>query len=286
MPGRRVASAETLKSERLGEALDKAVGRGETAPLFDLLARSSGLPSPRPNFDLARAMGQAIAARGGRADPLLRELLASPDEFPRIVAALALAFRSLAGIDPKGALAGLQDLAEDPRRHVRSGVVEALALWLAERGAAAVVDLRSWMDGYLQAHLALEALADRTRLAALPTSSGAEVMARLDEAFALADASPRSAERSHGMRSLRVGLPAQIAAIAARFPEALGWIEEKAKAQRPETREVVAGAIAALRKGSFSDAEARRLGALLTASAKPPRDPSRIVHGTRRRGRS
>jgi hypothetical protein len=274
-----------LRSDRLAAALDRAVLAGEPAELHELLRRSSGLPGPRPNLELAGAVGQALARHEARADRLVDDLGRSDDEYLRIVAAAAYAARSLGKqrAPVERALASLQELAEDPRHLVRLGLVEALRTRIAARGEAAVLDLAAWTDGYLQAHVALEALADRTLLAALP--AGDAVLARLDEAFALADASPRAAERSQGMRLLRQAMPAQIAAFAARFPETLAWLEARTASKRPETREVVAGAIAALRRVVVSDAEAERLSALLTASGKPPRDPSRVVAGTRKRGR-
>jgi hypothetical protein len=163
------------------------------------------------------------------------------------------------------------------------GVVEALRLRLAALGEAGVHELAAWTDGYLQAHIALEALSDRALLEKLPAAG--PVLERLEEAFALADASPRSAERSQGMRVLRQGLPAQITAFVARYPEALAWLEEKTKRTRPETREVVAAAIGSLRRSVISDVEALRLGALLDASGKPRRDADRVVQGTRKRGK-
>jgi hypothetical protein len=271
-----------LKSARIEAALQRAVDLGETADLFDLLARSARLSGPRPNLELARALGLAIARHAGRADRLLRSLLDAPTEFPRIVAALALGARSLAGVDPRGALAGLEQLAEDPRHLVRTGVATALRLRIAALGEAAVAELDAWTSGYLQAHVALSALSDRATLDALPAH--APVLARLEEAFALADAAPRAADRSQGLRALRSGLPAQITAFAARFPETLVWLEQAAaQAKRPETRAVVADAIRTLHKARLSDADASRLTAALEASAPPPRDPSRIVQGTRKR---
>jgi hypothetical protein len=90
-----------LESARIEKALARAIDEGSTADLFDQLARSSGLPGPRPNFDLARALGFAIAARKGRADGLLRSLLGSSLEYPIIVGAFTLAARCLAGVDPR-----------------------------------------------------------------------------------------------------------------------------------------------------------------------------------------
>jgi hypothetical protein len=111
------------------------------------------------------------------------------------------------------------------------------------------------------------------------------VVARLDEAFALADRSPRADERLQGLRLLRQGLAGQVALFAARFPGVVRWLEEKTHTARPESREVVERAIAALRKSSFPEAEAARLAAALSASAPPPRDPTRVVQGTRKRSK-
>jgi hypothetical protein len=284
---------DDLRNERVSQALDRAVATGEAAPFFELLRRGSGLPGPRPNLDLARAVGYALARHEARADRIVAELDRSTEEYLRVVAAMALAARAMpaSGARPKKpsaarvaeALAGLQALCEDPRHLVRLGVIEALRMWIASVGEAAVAALSAWTDGYLQAHVALSALADRPLLDALPRSD--EVLARLEEAFVLADASPRSAKRTQGMRTLRGALPAQIVVFAARFPETVVWLSQKAASTRPETREVVAGAVAALRRTVLSDVEASRLSASLEASGKPPRDPSRVVQGTRRRGR-
>ncbi len=67
---------------------------------------------------------------------------------------------------------------------------------------------------------------------------------------------------------------------------AVDWIAAQAAAiERPESREVLTQAISALRKESFPIAELDRLNAALAASAPPPRDPSRIVQGTRKRSK-
>jgi hypothetical protein len=287
-----MATAKTLapgavRSERLAAAIDRALA-GDEGELNELLRRGSGLPGPRPNYELARAVGATLASHGGRADRPIDALGRSEEEFLRVVLAFTLVARSV-GHDrasrarAERALADLQTLAEDPRHVVRAGIVEALRDRLASMGAPAVDDLAAWTDGYLHAHIALEALADRTWLTTLPTSDA--LLARLEEAFVLADASPRSAERTQGMRALRQGMPSQIATFAARFPEVLAWLEKKTTSTRPETREVVAAAIRALRRAVVSDREAERLTALLDATAKPRRDADRVVQGTRRRGR-
>ncbi|WP_438000147.1 hypothetical protein WMF26_09990 [Sorangium sp. So ce185] len=308
-----------LRNPKIDAAIERAVQLGDPAELLALLDRSSGLPArrgggrapgpdlgpnaplPRVNLDLARAVGAAIADRGAPAERLVRALCSSAEEYALIVAAQALAAIAAqgaqaevaarsgrpprarggrGGLDPLGELG---QLAEDPRRVVRDGVVAALRAVIAARGDAVVGELSSWTDGYLQAYVALEALAERTLLTGL--SAGAEVVARLEEAFAISDRSPRADERLQGLRLLRQGMPAQIATLAGRFPEVVRWLEEKAQAERPESRDVVGQAIAALRKGSFSDAETDRLAAALSATAPPPRDPSRIVQGTRKRSK-
>ncbi|WP_437488152.1 hypothetical protein WME75_08205 [Sorangium sp. So ce1014] len=311
-----------LRNPKIDAAIERAVQLGDPAELLALLDRSSGLPArrsggrapgpdlgpnaplPRVNMDLARAVGAAIADRGAPAEPLVRALCSSTEEYALIVAAQALsalaARAAPAAGAPRAAGAGrpsrargarggldpldeLGQLAEDPRRIVRDGVVAALRAVIAARGDALVGELSSWTDGYLQAYVALEALAERTLLAGL--SAGAEVVARLEEAFAISDRSPRADERLQGLRLLRQGMPAQIAALAGRFPEVVRWLEEKTRVERPESRDVVEQAIAALRKGSFSDAEAARLAAALSASAPTPRYLARIVQGTRKRSK-
>ncbi|MFT3776095.1 MAG: hypothetical protein QM820_62930 [Minicystis sp.] len=283
-----------IRNDRLAAALDRAVDQGDSADLIELLHRNSGLPGLRPNLELARAVGAAIARREGRGDRLLAELAREDNkEYLRIVAAMTLAARAL---PPEGkvdkrrfaarateALADLQQIAEDPRHLVRLGLVDALRLRLDALGEPAVDELAAWTDGYLQAHIALEALADKTLLTKLPSAE--PILARLEEAFTLADASPRAAERTQGMRVLRQGMPQQITTFAARYPETIAWLEGKTGMQRPETREVVAGAISLMRRTVISDVDAQRLSGLMEASAKPRRDADKVVHGTRKRGK-
>lgn len=281
---RREGEGEGLRNPRVTDAIDRAVRDGSLDDLLEQLARSSGLPGLRPNLDFARAVGHAIAAHRAHGDKLVRALGGMEQEFPKIVSAMAMAGRAAIGLDRAGAHAGLQVLAEDSRHVVRMGVVAAVRDLARAAPLVVVEELAAWTDGYFQAHIALEALSDRRVLDALPSSES--LVARLDEAYFLADASSRAAERAQGVRTLREAMPGQIAAFAARFSEVVGWLDAKALgAKRPETREVIDCAIAALRKGSFRESTARELDRSLAKSAKPPRDPSRIVKGTRRRGK-
>ena len=64
------------------------------------------------------------------------------------------------------------------------------------------------------------------------------------------------------------------------------WVERiAAKKQRPESRQIVDEAIRALRKDKTSNAEAKRLGDLLAASAPPDRNAAKVVQGTRHRSK-
>ena len=284
MPTRRTPSTDGPdKPSRLEAAIDEALVSGSLTGLLDVFERRSNLPGTKPNLEFARVAGIAIAARRGRADTLVRALLAYTGEYQLIVGAQVLAQRALAGVDARNAMAQLHDLAGEPRHLVRLGVIAAVRDLIAARGDDMLAELASWTDGYLHAHVVLEALADRQVLDKLRSSE--QLLARLDEAFVLADVSPRAAERFQGVRSLREGMPAQVAVMAARFGEVIEWVAGKTSMQRPETREVVRNMIAALRKANLKDAEASRLLGALDATAKPPRNPDRIVAGTRKRSK-
>ena len=284
MPTRKNASPENPdKPSRLEAAIDEAIASSSLTALLDVFERRSNLPGTRPNLDFARMAGLSIASRRGRADALVRALFANTGEFQLIVGAQVLAQRALAGVDAKRSMEHLHDLAGEPRHLVRLGVISAVRDVIAARGDDALAEFAAWTDGYLHAHVVLEALADRQVLDKLRSPDG--LLARLDEAFVLADESPRAAERSQGLRSLRESMPAEVAVMAARFGEVIDWVAGKTSEQRPETREVVRNMISALRKANLKDAEAARLLGSLDATAKPPRNPDRIVAGTRKRSK-
>jgi hypothetical protein len=130
--------------------------------------------------------------------------------------------------------------------------------------------------------VALEALSHPKVLRRV--SSAGEILARFAEAFELADGAPRSADRAQGLRVLREGFPEQVARVVGRFPASISFIEERCDRERPETRAVVEEMIDALRD-VVARARIDELRKSLESTAKPPRDPTRIVKGTRRRGR-
>jgi hypothetical protein len=235
-------------------------------------------------MEVAHEIAAALAAEKGRGRDLAIALAASDRDDARLLAAAAFAVRGIrCGAERAEMLAALQELAEDSRAVVRAGVIDAVRTLLAADLPATLVDLHDWMDGFLQAHVALEALVDRQILAAVHRPE--PIRELLDAAFELADAAPRAADRWQGVRTLRDGLPAQIATFAGRFSEIYDWVLARATAQRPETREVLESTVSALGRASIRKADTDALRDALAKSAKAPRDPSRIVHGTRRRGK-
>lgn len=293
-------TTDELRSDKLRTALDAALAGGPTETLFVLLERASGLPGPRPNVELMRAVGARIAAAGRAGDALVDRLEAGPDaaqrrdphpaarcvSLPRYALFALAASASLSGkahaAAASRALSRLHDRSDEPEHEKRDSVIEALALVVEARGDEVAIQLSQFMDGFLHAHVALEALTRKGPLATL--KDPAILIARFEEAFALADAAPRSADRAQGVRLLRASMPAQIARAIVRFAELEGWLETKLELERPETREVVASTVALLRK-TLGEGEADRLRARHDASAKPPRDPRSVVPGTRKRSR-
>lgn len=272
---------ERLRSDRIEEAFHLALETAEFDRLLDLFDRESGLPGPRPRTDVLKAFGARVASEGRSGRALFDTLLASDKESHFYVAVFTLA--ALAS-SPNGSnsLHELVELAEQVEKSRRDAVIEALAAVLAVRKDAGVEQAARGLEGYLHLHVLLEAVTHPRVLEKL--ASADTVLGPLTTAFDIADDAPRSAGRSQGLRLLRGGMPVQIARLVPRFEQTLDWLRERAARERPETREVVAAAIKAVRK-IVGDAEASRLSAELERHAPAPRDPTRIVQGTRKRSR-
>ncbi len=270
---------------RIEISLKQALDTGDFRDLLERAGPGLGLPGTKPRMELAHELGRAIAAARdhGRGNKLARLLGASEREEARLIAAAAFASIAMSGTGRKEALAVLQELADDPHGTIRLGIIDAVRTLLAADLETTLADLTLWTDGFLQAHIALEALTDRRILANV--TSPAPLLALLEPAYRLADEAPRAADRWQGVRLLRSGLPAQITAFVTRFSELLAWVIARASATRPETREVLAATAEALTRASFRHSDVDTLRAALGKSAKPPRDPSRVVHGTRKRGK-
>ncbi|MBK6515098.1 MAG: hypothetical protein IPG04_13485 [Polyangiaceae bacterium] len=272
---------ERLKSDRIEAALTAALDGGPTEPLFDLLDRASGMPGPRPHTDVLRAFGARIAAERGRGEDLASALLEQKKTSLYYVGVMVLCERA-SRKGERQALEELMERADEEKKERRDAVLDALTHVLAARGDEGARAVLPLADGFLHAFVALEALTSPRVLEKL--SEPGSVLDLMTDAFTRADDSPRSADRSQGLRVLRLGLPLQIVRAAVRFSETLDWLKERLAYPRPETREVIAETIRALRK-IVGEAEADRLRLEHEGSAKPPRDPSRIVKGTRKRSR-
>jgi len=272
---------EKLRSDRVEAALAVALEGGSPEVFFDLVDRLSGMPGPRPHTDVLRAFGARIASQGKPGDALARQLVESSRLSLFYVGVMALAAQA----SKKGerrATERLVTLADEPLKERRDAVIAGLELLLAARGDEGAAAVGPLADGYLHAYVVLEALTAQRVLERL--ASSASVLDVLGAAYATADAAPRSADRSQGLRVLRQGIPTQIARASVRFADVVPWLRERLSWPRPDTREVAAATIRGLRK-IVGEGEADRLRVELEGSAKAPRDPTRIVKGTRNRSR-
>jgi hypothetical protein len=259
---------------------------------LSLLVRVGGLPGPRPNWRLGWAFAHSVAAARCRADGLVADLVAMDDrrapprsalEFLPVVGAFCLAARALAAPSLGPELDRLASMAEDPRHLVREAVVLALVELGSERSLELVPLLGGWMEAYLPAAVALTALASRPWLDRFVSAD--LLIARLDEAFSLAENAGRADRRSQGYRALVDALSLAAAKIMERFSgPTLAWLETRVTTQdvplRRALHEIIDGASSRGRRPH--DLESVRAG--LDAHDPPRRDPKTYVGPTRRRG--
>lgn len=286
---RRRELGEPLKSDRLRNLLE-AVVRGDTVDggrdalvLFDNeLDRTSGLPGPRPNLPLLKALGTTLFAHGSLASSFTKDLRASKKLAHLYVGTFALAAAAFPAGE-KARLHELLDASDDADLDRRLPVIAALEDVLAARGDEAVTTLLPFADGYL--HMATLLDASTTPRALNAMKSGSTLLDLFEAAWGLIADAPRSAERTQGYRGLREAMPAQLAKAARRFVEVADWVARKTEiTEVPQARAILDEAIRTLRP-QVGDADASRLRASFDAAGKPPRDPSRIVQGTRKRSR-
>ncbi len=287
-----MSTPEPIRDSRLSSALEEALRTGDRATLVDRLERSSGLPG-KPNLALALAVGERLGAAGATGRELASDLAAMGIAEKRATA-LFLAFVGLAGLavaaagqkrPSADAILPIHDAAGDTRHEIREAAIMALTHYLERVGDAGLVAIDGFFDGFLHAHVALEALRPRSTLERMRVAES--LIGLLDRAFLLGDGATRAADRSQGVRALRLGLPLQIAAFSTRFEhEVLVWLEGWLdRAERPESRQVLDETLAALRRRQLAEPIVDQLRARLGASAPPIRDAARVVSGTRKRSR-
>jgi hypothetical protein len=293
------ASDQGFHSESLRVALKDAVA-GRPAELERLLMQLGAVVTGKPNTKLAAAFGTEVAGLSPAVVRLLRRLAAddaAPDTdraFLPIVAAHGWAARLRAGHDIEEAWGALAELAGDERAPVRLGTREALvALGMRDGGADELVTRAlSWLElpdrelSFGAVALVLEALAERTLVAGVRDQEA--LLQFLSGAVAAAADAPRSAERSDARRRLLLALPAALASVVANpasAREAQPWFRQVCQgAVRPDVREALSSALLRLRSPAYrvTAGVVEDLRAVLSGSAKPLRDPTRLRPGAGR----
>jgi hypothetical protein len=292
---RFMTTADGLRGDALQAAFQEGVA-GRTERLYQLLSNASGLPGTRVNLTLAQAFAVDCVGRGKVADKLIFEMCNldaerapgdSGGEFLPVCGVIALGLRASTEKNPafrKKVLPILHALSEDFRFRVREVVPIALGRIGAVMGDSLVHEFASWTDGFFQGAAALTAMAQPNFL---PTINDADaVLARLDEAYALAKNAPRSASRYPGFKALVDALGTTSPVFATRF--GVPVFDHLATWSNTQIKELRGAIETAIRSGKLTSRyaqEVKRVQAALDASVPPPRDPTLAVKGMRGRGK-
>jgi len=285
-----------LRAETLIASFKEAIG-GRRERLYTHLGIQSGLPGTRMNDHLAHAFAAECVSAGAAAEALVREMASlSPEaapgatsrEFLPVCGILALGAR--AAHEPRNsariehALHALHEASEDPRFRVRAIVPVALAKLGAAMGEPFVRALGAWTDGFFHASAALLALSQPELLANL--NNEAEVLARLDESFALASKAARSTSRYPGRKALIDALALASSALALRFGvPVFDRLVHWANTQDPDVRNAIETALRNPKISSRYGSEIQRVQSTLSSALPPPRDPTLLVKGMRSRSK-
>ena len=289
-----VPAVTEIRSEALRATLESALRSGDARDLSAFLARSSHLPGPRPNLELAAAAGAALAAAGRPAAGIVREFASldaddgTPYVFLPMVAAYALA--ATIGPDARAAariLEELGELGEDERAVVRRAVEDALATAAPHHpgGVDGFVNaLVPWCSSFERGSVALGAIGDRRVLDA--AHDEAALVAAIDAATATLEDAPRAKERDPGRRRLLDALPRTVTAAATASRQVAEWLAERAATSRhADVRRALEEIVTRLRTKGERKTERTAAATALDASKKPPRDPTLLREGMRGRGK-
>jgi hypothetical protein len=277
------------------EQLEQALKTEADDTLSALLVRHSHLPSPRPNYTLAGTVSRMILPVPhmqrllNRWERILDEDLTngSAELYLLIVSAHIYTLALLNKKGPvKQAWDKLQLMAQDSRHVVRHGVVTALVAMVEnseERALVLLDQAEHWTDGFLQASVMFETLAETTVLSQV--KDGSKLEKRLDEATDLIEDAPRSAERSQGRRRLLEVMAETLPVFTPRFPSLLDWMVVRCATKQPELRTMWEEVLIRLEKTSIPSANLDPVRQALDASVPPRRDPTTYLGPTRSRGK-
>jgi hypothetical protein len=269
----------------------EAALRGDKKALWDRLLRGSRLPGPQPNMELVKEFANAMEGQGPKALPLATMMATiHPDEAR---GGTEMEFIPMCGVMALGMLAAkmddrarekpfatIHDAAEDLRFRVRDTVPLALAYIGARHPEWTLRNVAPWMDGFFHAAAVLRAISEPEFLRVVKEPQ--ELVARLEDAFALAENAPRAAARYPGFKALLDAIVSGVPPIATRFPapaiDALLRFAERTK--DPDLRQVIERSARACK-----NVGAERVLESIARSAPPRRDPRTDVGPTRRRGK-
>ena len=103
-----------LESDRISEALERALETGDTRTIFDRLQRASGLPGKRPNLPVLGGVGARLATSGAAGAEMIEELVDAKHPALYRVAFFAFATHAAKKGDRTKAFERLHDLSDEP----------------------------------------------------------------------------------------------------------------------------------------------------------------------------
>lgn len=301
------AGPKGLISEALKGALDKAL-RGRLDDLQRLLARHGNMPSSTPNFELGAAFGAEIASQKCEVTALLTVLADTPadaetaDVFLPIAAAYGWVGLIRVAPDNEAAWDAVHELLADERAPVRMGIQDAFIRLCGqpEQSDRLMTQALQWMDrDGSETQFGVVALITEifSRKAIIANLANKSVLREfLSRALATIADAPRSASRLDSYRRLLDALPRSLDACVANAGSTSplahttqDWLKNECTiADQAPVRDVLSVAIVKLRDSAHGQATGviDAFRAVLAASAKPLRDPTRLRKGAGRGRRS
>ena len=280
---------EILRNDALRVALESAV-RGAPAKFFGELTRHGRMPGPRPNLDLAIAVGANLATRDEPVIPLALQMadidvdVDAPELFLSMVAAYVIVARIRAGKEAKSGWQLLFEMTDDERGQVRLAIIDALSRDARQGNAdALLVSLEPWMNKFSSTAIVLDVFSEHHVVTQIHNAEA--FIARLDDAVRVIEDAPRAAERQLPYRRMIDAFPRVISAAAPSVRGVREWALERAQSPNRVLRAAFETVIAHLRKDGQAMSTFIAVGKTLDDNAPPRRDPTAAKVGTRKRGR-